>query len=79
MKNHHGIVLGQKYQHVRLPIKGTAVAFAHYLTGCDQVLLERMVADKIEHDWFDVTNIEGVSVTADKARGGPQVRAPAPG
>ena len=79
MKNHHGIVLGQKYQHVRLPISGTAVALTHYLTGCDQVLLERMAADNIEHNWFDVTNIEGVKATVEEDPGGPQVMAPAPG
>lgn len=74
--NHGDITLGHDYQHTRLPIEGTATAYTYYLTGCDQVCLERMVAEKIEHDWFDVTNLEGVSVTVEEEPGGPQVLAP---
>ena len=73
------IVLGNTYKHTRLPIEGTATAYTHYLTGCNQVCLERMVSEKIEHDWFDETNIEGVSVTVEESPGADCGTAPAPG
>ena len=80
MKIQHGdITLGEDYHHTRLPIYGTATAYTYYLTGCDQVCIERMVGEKIEHDWFDVTNLKGVSVTVEEEPGGPQLMAPAPG
>ncbi len=73
------IELGKTYRHIRLPIEGTATAYTIYLTGCNQVCLERMRNDKIEHIWFDETNIKGVSLTTKERPGADCGTAPAPG
>jgi len=65
------IILGKMYSHATLDITGRATAYTEYLTGCNQVCLERLLAGKVQHDWFDETNIRGVEKTAESDPGGP--------
>ena len=73
------IELGNTYSHVRLDITGVAIAYTEYLTGCNQICLERLLEGKVQHDWFDETNIRGAEKTVESDPGGPQPMAPRAG
>lgn len=73
------IILGDTYSHATLAVTGQAIAYTEYLTGCNQVCLQRLLDGKVQHDWFDETNIRGAEKTAETDPGGPQPAPPAPG
>ena len=72
------IVLGKKYRDTVLGLEGIATAHTKYLTGCDQVELQRADKGEIKGEWYDITRLEGVVVAPkDQKPGGPQNHAPA--
>ncbi len=73
------IELGKKYRDIIHGTEGIATCLSKYLTGCDQVRLERLNNDgDIVEMWFDITQLEGVRVAPkDRKPGGPQSHAPA--
>lgn len=69
----NGFTLGKKYRDKLLGIEGIATAYTHYLTGCDQVQLMRLVDNERKYDHFDITEIEEVKIPKKAKRpGGPQ-------
>lgn len=73
MAEKSSIKLGQKYRDLITGFEGTASAIAHYLNGCDRVLLEAIMGDNLREYWFDITRLEAVKlIKKEKKPGGPQ-------
>lgn len=52
-----GIILGNEYTDSLSGLKGVATALYTFLTGCDQVNLSYVVAEKLEHLVVDVSRL----------------------
>lgn len=75
---------GDKARDVITGFEGVITATAHYLTGCDQVLIKPTSLDKENNtrkgEWFDVEQVErvgdGITLPRIRKTGGPQSDAP---
>lgn len=65
------IELGRQYRDRIHGIEGIAVSHIRYITGCDQVNLERVVNGEVKNQWVDVTRLEGVELDPEENPGGP--------
>lgn len=65
------IKLGTSYFDTVHKIEGVAMAVAQFLSGCDQVCLERVVDGKVEELWIDVTRLEPAEKQAMQVEPGP--------
>lgn len=68
------IVLGDRYRDDQTGIEGTAVALTFYQYACERVVLEVVVAGKIEEYAFDsprVTSVKNGQTATTERTGGP--------
>lgn len=68
------IVLGEKYRDTQTGIEGTAVMIGFYQHACERVVIETVVAGKIEEYGFDaprMVHVETGQQAATEKTGGP--------
>jgi hypothetical protein len=59
------IILGKKYVDDLHGYEGIAYAHIMYLTGCDRVILQKLVKDEVKEQVFDITQLTLVKEKAE--------------